>query len=432
MTISSDNKKYLLSNRLLLIIFGALWCVNLYLDFVGTERNFSVDLRNRVVGARLMDRDISPYFFKWNPAFPETLRDPSDICNIRNNMITSPPSVLLLMRPISKLPYSQICELWVVIHYLFFLLILIPFYFYYSSAKSRSYLLSAAIILLYSGQWAYTLLAGQIHFLLPAILSIILLLSARRATYTYLTIGVLFSLLVWIRPNSLVIFPFLLFSTDTNRRQLLTGFIGGGICFAALTLLFGHERFWVDFYLSCKEWVKNNLSGFKYEYCDAQYMVEGKKVAYQGKPGAILDTEIASLGVILERVFGWNVDQSKLTMACVPVYLASLFASYKRQFVVFADALMLGMLMYWMFEFTAPLMKASYYFIELFIVIYYLAGKLQSLTKMEKVIILLSFVFLFLVFIPLNMVGAELLLMTVLSLYIARQLGFIKKEAGAF
>lgn len=66
--------------KLLLGIFAVCYLSNFYQYFSRIDSYFSVDLRNRVVGARLLAMDKNPYYFKWDPTQPETLLDPIDLC----------------------------------------------------------------------------------------------------------------------------------------------------------------------------------------------------------------------------------------------------------------------------------------------------------------------------------------------------------------
>ena len=418
--IFSERKQYYLA-RFLLMLFGICWAFNFYQHLSKVDNCFFVDLRNRVVGARLMKQDISPYFFKWSSAFPETLRDPIDGCNTKNSMVTAPPSLLLLMQPLTGISYKQICYLWAVIHYLFFLFIFGSIYFYFRNSYSRNLITISGIILLFCSQWVQSIFVGQSHFILPAVLGTLILLSGSKWGYRFLSIGLLFSFLVWIRPNAILIFPFLLCCKEINRWQVIKGLLAGGLLLAGITLALNHENEWLDFYLSCKEWIKMHIQGIELIQCPHPEIVEGKLVKFQGEYPARLDSEITNLFGIIHHKFNVAVKQNYITVGSLIIYLALLYFSSKRPFGLLPDALLMGMFLYWLFEITAPFNKTSYYFLELFFIIYYLAGKFKELNTASKVFLLLSFLFNFLSFVPINMVIAELCLIGSLCFYLFKE-----------
>src|SRR5215467_8884399 len=115
--------------KLSAIAFVVFFCFSLYNYIAEVKHIYLIDLRNRVIGARLIHENKSPYYYKWQPSDPITLYDPNDFCNIKNNMITAPPSILLLLEPLAQLDFTTICYVWMVITYIFFLLIFLAIFF---------------------------------------------------------------------------------------------------------------------------------------------------------------------------------------------------------------------------------------------------------------------------------------------------------------
>ena len=403
------------------MLFGICYAFNFYQHLTKVDNCFFVDLRNRVVGARLMKQDISPYFFKWSSAFPETLRDPIDGCNIKNSMVTAPPSLLLVMQPLTGFSYKQVCYQWAVIQYLFFLFIVGSIYFYFKNVYSRNLITISGIILLFCSQWVQSIFVGQSHFILPAFLGALVLISGSKWRYRFLSIGLLFSFMVWIRPNSILIFPFLLCCKDINRVQAIKGLLSGGLLLGVITLMLNHQNYWLDFYLSCKEWIKMHIQGIEVVQCPRPEIVEGKYVKFQGEYPARFDSEITNLFSIIQHKFNVAVKQNYITAGTLVAYFVLLYFSSRKPFRLIPEALLMGMFLYWLFEITAPINKTSYYFLELFFVIYYLAGKFNELNNASKVFLLLSFLFNFLGFLPVNLVFAELCLIASLFFYLFKE-----------
>ncbi|MEC4881463.1 MAG: hypothetical protein SAL70_08950, partial [Scytonema sp. PMC 1070.18] len=74
-------------------------------DLKNTFEYGGIDLRNRVVGARLLNRGMDPYYFKWSQGQDERLLDPLDKPYIPVSRVTVPPTVLLLHSTFANLPY---------------------------------------------------------------------------------------------------------------------------------------------------------------------------------------------------------------------------------------------------------------------------------------------------------------------------------------
>lgn len=398
-------------------LFAVLFIVMLTKDILDVRYTNYVDLRNRVVGTRLMEEGISPYYFKWDPSYPITLFDPLDRCNIKNNMITSPPGMLVMMEPLGKLNYLDISYWWVAIHYLFFLLIFLPVYACFKNPWSRAYITLAASLLLLSDNWGDSILRGQSHFIFPAILASSYFLSTRKFSNRYFYIGFLLAILVWVRPNALLLAPFLFLCREIKRIQLFAGMAVGALFFAGVTLIFNQTPYWLDFYHSCKDWVKNNASGMTYKRCYwpeavlEKEIVPHKPLRWRSEIGDIFF--MAKAKHIIIRPF-------ILYSTFIAAYLSALYVSFKKPAIYFVDAMLMGILLYWFGEITTPLPKMSYYYVELFVVVLYFAAKFRDISLAERLLLVASFLFIFLDFLRMNLVIGEYCLVTCLILYLVR------------
>ncbi|MBS1597571.1 MAG: DUF2029 domain-containing protein [Bacteroidetes bacterium] len=378
-------------------------------------------MRNRVVGARLLGKNIPPYYFKWNSTYPETLFDPGDMCNIKNNMITSPPSFLLLMEPLAGLQYRTICYWWIVIHYIFFLLMVVPLYFLFNDPKSRIFLLCAAALLLFSDDWIVSILVGQNYFIVPAFISNLLWLQKRPSTFAYWLSGILLACMIWIRPNALVILPFFLFWRHADKKQIFYGVGVCAFCLVLLTVALKQQNLWIDFYSSCREWIKNNGNGLIVERCPAQniseYVVDKNHAGHWFLPvhnqlGDIFNLAKAKLNVLIKPAY--------LFVFFLCCYLVILGISIFKPAKSFSEALFTGFIVYWISEVTAPILKMNYQSVELFVVILFLMCKLTDLRLLEKWLVISALAFMHLRFVPMHLVIADWLIMIGLLGYILR------------
>jgi len=416
--ISLNQARRFTNHKIFLLLFLCIYTSNFLYHLSQIDRIFCIDLRNRVVGARLISQDRSPYYYKWDPSQPETLFDPIDRCPIKNNMITAPPSILLMMQPIANKSYTIISRYWVIIHYLFFLLIFVPAYWFFKSQRSRVYLSITGIILLFTSQWIESVFMGQSHFFLPAILSVTIACTSIKAKSRYFFVGLLLALLVWIRPNALLLVPFMFCSRKINRWQLFGGFVLGCVCFLVLTFWLRQENYWLDFYRSCKDWVEHYTSGRGYKVCYSLKTIEGRTVILPQQRPVQWEAEISNVFNILFNKTGIRINQTLVTIACASAYLIVLYASYRKRTADIVDLLLAGLVLYWLFEICSPIPKTTYYFVELFLVVYFMAGKFTDLTGSNRLVFLGSLFFLFADFIPGNLTIADILLVISLSQYL--------------
>ena len=101
----------LLLLAVLVTAFGFLVDLQNTIDYIGT------DLRNRVVGARLVVEGIDPYFFKWVPGLSDRLYDPLDDPDFLFSKVSVPPTVLTLHSIMARLPYLQQKILWLIVQW---------------------------------------------------------------------------------------------------------------------------------------------------------------------------------------------------------------------------------------------------------------------------------------------------------------------------
>ncbi|HYE54192.1 MAG TPA: glycosyltransferase family 87 protein [Chitinophagaceae bacterium] len=401
--LSGKNTDYLL-----LSLFGIVFCISFYINFSNEPRAYFHDLRNRIVGTRLLKQDTSIYFYKWNPSQPLTLYDPYDRCNIRNNMITSPPSLLFLMQPAADLSYAAIARLWTVLHYLFFLLTVAFMYAYAIRTPARRLVLLAACLLLFSDHWRDSVFRGQSHFLFPAIIAAMLWITSRQIRYNFFYAGLLFALLVWLRPIAIIITPFLFLSKETRSRQLLAGLTSGGALLALITAASGQVPHWIDYYHSCREWVRINTSGLVTTGCNHLKVVEGKVVNFGADANRLVwQSEIVDIFHLAKAKLQTSINAAYLLVLFALAYAGALLLCYKKLVQAFSRAILAGILLYWFSEMTAPVLKMSYYYVELFVVVLFFAGRYYLLNLTQKTLLAASLLFTFLPFVPMNLTIAE-------------------------
>ena len=141
-----DKKKINIFNIFLLLAI-LITAVGLFVDVQNTLTYIGTDLRNRVVGARLVIEGIDPYFFKWVPGLSDRLYDPLDDPSQILSKVSVPPTVLALHSIIARLPYMQQKILWLMFQWAAFTGITSIFLKSNTSQIKRSLILTVSFFL---------------------------------------------------------------------------------------------------------------------------------------------------------------------------------------------------------------------------------------------------------------------------------------------
>ncbi len=103
--------------NLVLIAAVVITIIGFLVDLRNTLIYPGTDLRNRIVGARLMLKGIDPYFFKWQPGLSARFYDPLDIHTELLSKVSVPPTVLVLHSVIAGLSYLQQKVIWLIVQW---------------------------------------------------------------------------------------------------------------------------------------------------------------------------------------------------------------------------------------------------------------------------------------------------------------------------
>jgi hypothetical protein len=85
------------------------------------SREYMGDLRNRVVGARIIEDGGSPYFYKYSPRDPVRYYDPQAFDIYSASICTSTPFLHRLLIPLADLPFATIMRIWMVLLWVLYL-----------------------------------------------------------------------------------------------------------------------------------------------------------------------------------------------------------------------------------------------------------------------------------------------------------------------
>jgi hypothetical protein len=213
-------------------------------SFSLVERTGAVDFRNRVVGARVAETGVNPYYFKWNPSYPETLLDPSDELNVRFSRVTSPPSTLWIHSLFADLPYT--IQKWGNFAFSWLALFLAAGWIWYSLSSPLAPVLLGTGIFSFSALWMFHVERGQQY----AYFTLFLVLVAFPAQSVLHSVSRAF--LIFLRPTTGIAVFSVLREKNPKREFLIT--LALGLVFLLPVLLKYPLGWWLDYLASARDW----------------------------------------------------------------------------------------------------------------------------------------------------------------------------------
>jgi hypothetical protein len=168
------------------------------------SREYMGDLRNRVVGARIIEDGGSPYFYKWKPGDSLRYYDPQAFDIYTPSICTSTPFLHRLLIPIADLPFATIMRVWMVVLYLLYFAMAGYALALARAPSARLAVTVAALLFLLTNAWALHAKYGQTYLLIPGLA--MLVFALRRWP---VLAGLAAAVLVMVRPNAvLFLVPF--------------------------------------------------------------------------------------------------------------------------------------------------------------------------------------------------------------------------------
>jgi hypothetical protein len=379
-----------------------------------------VDLRQRIVGARMINEERSPYKGEWKQGDSERLIDPNGKMQNANGVTLAPGSLYVLYL-FSGFDYFSIRAIWLVIQYLLLGYIFLYFFLRTEDSRKLLFLVISPVFFFCSSFWFLHIERGQIYILYAFLFTLLYQFYRSPKPDGSFVAGVILAIAIYSRPSfAVLIIPFLF----AGKRYLWYGFFSCALLLSVDVWL--HLDWWKDYL--------NTLSIFS-------------------KP-AISSDSIASTAQFPPLIEGMdNLTKYKTDFACggmkplrvyledsfnpSPVFYAIIYSLIVLLLTVFfrkrlnspTRILLFGFALYITAEYIMPAPRGAYNLVQwIFPVFLLLNEKLLSTTRLVLLIVGLCLVTNYPFYLPLLQDLGELLLLYCLlaGIYQARPAGEFK------
>lgn len=198
----------LLRMRLVRILLVIAVVIGLERDFHDTKTCGGIDLRNRVVGARLLAAGINPYTYFWQPGDPEEYVDVHAVSgkNVANR-ITVTPAVLAWHMTFACRHYRIVQWTWLAIQWLAFALLTAALTLAAPRDKRQLVLFTVLAVWACSVAWRMHIGVGQVYVTYALLWSGALLFGQNEGTSCQLASGFMLGLAAVLRPTCVLTLP---------------------------------------------------------------------------------------------------------------------------------------------------------------------------------------------------------------------------------
>lgn len=374
--------------NLLIILAVAIAILGFFADLLNSLKTPGIDLRNRIVGSRLLMKGLDPYHFKWTPEFPETLLDPLDKPASPVTRTTVTPSVLVLLTPIAILPYKTIRLLWFIFQWTALLLCL--YIFSKSSKSSEKAKLIWFICLVFiagSHAWRFHIERGQIYILYVVILTVAYRLFLASDRWSSIFSGLLIGLVASMKFT--VIFfglPLLIYRRWKSLIGALAGFILGFVG----PIFLGGIQIWISYFNAMREFGAIRYSWSQMMPGNYPQIIEGMN--WQGKPFPMVGGE-TSIFKIAHKFIGLDVSNFLILVVVVTFIICLVFLYFNRRSELSLNLIFLiGIFLDFLYGFLLPAFRYNYQDVIWLILISLVIINVDSLKELKNPFLILAFV----------------------------------------
>jgi hypothetical protein len=213
------------------------------------DKEYPGDLRNRIVGSRIIKDGGSPYFYKWKKGSGFRYYDPNNFDAWRPSITASTPFLHQLLTPLVEMPQARISKWWLVIEYLMLTAMVLLFLGQARTTRQKQAVLLVGLLFLLTNAWERHTSFGETYLCIPFFATLFYVCWRKIDKPLWAAAaGIAAASLVLVRTNTLLFFiPFIFLVRNIQRRSLVAFFLPVTML-AGWTLLDRHELYlWQDY-----------------------------------------------------------------------------------------------------------------------------------------------------------------------------------------
>ncbi|RYZ30124.1 MAG: DUF2029 domain-containing protein [Chitinophagaceae bacterium] len=371
--------------KLFLFFLGMLLIAGMIKSIYYTSSFGGADLRERVVGARVLNTGQSPYYYKWQPGDPEELINPNLNRNRNISGLSVSPGTLYILYFFSPLKYPVLRFVWLVFQYVLLLYVLFYFLKQKTDQHSKLFLSTIGVVFFCSSPfWLLHIDRGQVYILYALFFCLIYQFIKSPKSICQFSAGLVLALAIYCRPTfAVAILPVFFCFRKTVFWGLLTG-----VSIALIGLIW-NVQLWKD-YLSAMSAFTQMTNNFQTTQADPVVypsVIEGLTNLQKGKLDFMCGG-IAPLDVWMNRFGIWLPGKVYVMIYGIVIFLLVYFFQRKLRSADAVIFTLFGFLCYMLSEYIMPAPRGAYTLIQWIIPVFVMtvAGNLRLVDKFVLVV----------------------------------------------
>jgi hypothetical protein len=368
----------ILANKVL--VFLVLLMVLLHTIYKDARSSLPMpdDLRNRIVGSRVLADGGSPYYYNWQQGDSMRYYDTPNHTDQVVSSATSTPFFHWVMGTVSNLGQSEMNLFWFMLTYIalaiccgFALLAMPP------SGRNKLYLIIVtALLFTYTAGWRFHINVGQNYIFVPAIALGCYYCLTQKANFFHLFLfALLATSVVLLRPLTIVFFiPFIFYLTRYVKWVISSAVLL--VIYIAFVLFSPvQKKNWEDYFSSVQIHIKLHQNLMPILQNQNPVFISGvegvdinSNINRQWVQDVKQDDERSNFFIFYGKHTGKELTikvMNYLTIVCCILILLPLaFIRFKKMDVNVEILLLLGFVMYNTCEFLFPIVRYTYNFVQ--------------------------------------------------------------------
>ncbi|HEY4061418.1 MAG TPA: hypothetical protein VGM30_05935 [Puia sp.] len=346
------------------------------------EQTYAGDLRNRVVGARLIKDGHSPYFYKWKAGAPMRYYNPAGFDSLEMSVMTASPFFHHLLSPLAEMPEAPLSRVWLVLEYAMLITMSVLAFFQAGNPLQRQAVVLVPLLFLFTYAWVMHIGGGQNYICIPffAMLFFVCARQNKKIVFAFAA-GTAAACLVLIRINTVLFFlPFVFVAPIARQyspRWLLT-FCIPVLLLAGWTVGNKQERqLWQDYNRQISGWIKvcqeiptaqpvyYNGPAPRYNNWEG---IDMQKAGEVNKTMPKIYSENGNVFVLFKLLFHRNLSTLTLALATLGICAFCLLLFYLRNrppvYPDLAPTAIFGFCLYMVSDLFSPFYRHQYYTVQ--------------------------------------------------------------------